>query len=370
MIIFIIKTCAQTVGIISSIFCLNENSTNLGKLCSIISMFLNENTENCWEVRHSGIMILKYTIATTTAVSTTTSTIFCSENLLENFESENFNIENQNITSKSSVKNVHSSSISNLKLIFDLTFENILNCIKDNDDDVRQVASASLKPVSKLLTKILNEERLESLIRILIDVLSDIDDLGTSCTNIMCLLSDLLSSNDEETIEEDNNQLNCKNEINLKKMFNRLLNGQSVIPRILPFLQHMNISVKKTTLNTINKIILAINSSTYSDFEKLESNENLTILFRLLFQQAILMSSEQAFQALESILVILWTTLCNKLSPHCLINTCFPFITTWILLFMHPSNQPIDSVYLISSLNTVTTTVNLSDNYFSLLSNT
>ena len=104
MIIFIIKTCAQTVGIISSIFCLNENSTNLGKLCSIISMFLNENTENCWEVRHSGIMILKYTIATTTAVSTTTSTIFCSENLLENFESENFNIENQNITSKSSVK--------------------------------------------------------------------------------------------------------------------------------------------------------------------------------------------------------------------------------------------------------------------------
>jgi len=302
-------------------------------------------------VRHSGIMILKYTIAATTAVSSTTSKTFCSENLLENLDSDNFSPTTDSPTQQHS----HSTSISYLKLIFNLTFENILNCIKDNDDDVRQVASASLKPVSKLLTSVLNEEKLEALIRILIDVLSDIDDLGTSCTTIMLLLSDLLSSNDDVKDKEENNK---NNEIDLKLIFIRLLNGQSVIPRILPFLQHMNINVKKTTLNTINKIILAINNSNNRlNFETLESNENLTILFRLLYQQAILMSSEQAFHALERLLENLWTTLCNKLSPHCLINTCFPFITTWLLLFMHPSNQPIDSIYLISNLNTVSTQV-------------
>ncbi len=295
-------------------------------------------------------MILKYTIAATTAVSSTTSKTFCSENLLENLDSDNFSP-----TDSPTQQHSHSTSISYLKLIFNLTFENILNCIKDNDDDVRQVASASLKPVSKLLTSVLNEEKLEALIRILIDVLSDIDDLGTSCTTIMLLLSDLLSSNDDVKDKEENNK---NNEIDLKLIFIRLLNGQSVIPRILPFLQHMNINVKKTTLNTINKIILAINNSNNRlNFETLESNENLTILFRLLYQQAILMSSEQAFHALERLLENLWTTLCNKLSPHCLINTCFPFITTWLLLFMHPSNQPIDSIYLISNLNTVSTQV-------------
>jgi hypothetical protein len=314
-------------------------------------MFLKESAENCWEVRHSGIMILKYTIAATTAVSSTTSKTFCSENILENLDSDNFN-------TTDNPQHSHSTSISYLKLIFNLTFENILNCIKDNDDDVRQVASASLKPVSKLLTSVLNEEKLEALIRILIDVLSDIDDLGTSCTTIMLLLSDLLSSNDDVKDKEENVNNNKNNEIDLKLIFIRLLNGQSVIPRILPFLQHMNINVKKTTLNTINKIILAINNSNNRlNFETLESNENLTILFRLLYQQAILMASEQAFHALESLLENLWTTLCNKLSPHCLINTCFPFITTWLLLFMHPSNQPIDSVYLISNLNTVSTQV-------------
>ncbi len=48
-----------------------------------------------------------------------------------------------------------SSYLINLKLIFDLTFENILRCLRDNDDDVRHVASTALDPVSSLLTQLL-----------------------------------------------------------------------------------------------------------------------------------------------------------------------------------------------------------------------
>ena len=44
----------------------------------------------------------------------------------------------------------------NLKLIFDLTFHNILKCLKDNDDDVRHVASTALEPVSSFLTRLLD----------------------------------------------------------------------------------------------------------------------------------------------------------------------------------------------------------------------
>jgi hypothetical protein len=46
-------------------------------------------------------------------------------------------------------------SFMNLKLIFNLTFENILRCLRDNDDDVRHVASTALDPVSSILTRLL-----------------------------------------------------------------------------------------------------------------------------------------------------------------------------------------------------------------------
>jgi hypothetical protein len=75
------------------------------------------------------------------------------------------------------------------------------------------------------------------------------------------------------------------------------------------------------------------------------------MLFRLLYQQAILLSSEQAFQLLEKLIEDLWETLCHKLSVPYLINLCFPYITTWILLLMHSPNQPIDSIYLVPQQN-------------------
>jgi TATA-binding protein-associated factor len=299
------ETCAQIIGIISSHLnqpCVNMN--RLAKLCQVLNSFIQIENENCWEIRHSGIMSLKYTIAASAAM-----------------KRENIN---------------------NLKLIFDLTFENILKCLKDNDDDVRHVASTALEPVSSFLNDLLDVNKIELLIRILIDVLvNKLDDLATSCSNIMSLLSDLL------TIKSNS------------LMFLRLLNGQSIIPHLIVFFQHSSIQVKKTALETINKIIIAINDN-YQDsfnqnitfnFEAIETKENLVLLFRLLFQQAILLPSEHAFQIMEDLIEQLWSTLCNKLSIACIINVCFPYITTWVLLMMHSPNQPIDSCYLVHQTN-------------------
>ena len=144
----------------------------------------------------------------------------------------------------------------------------------------------------------------------------------------MSLLSDLLS--------DKNNSL----------IFLQLLNGESIVPHLMTFFQHSSLNVKKTALVTINKIILAINNNYNSSFEMFEKKENLAMLFRLLYQQAILLPSEHSFQMLENLIEELWATLCLKLSVPYLVNICFPYITTWILLMMHSPNQPIDSIYL------------------------
>lgn len=295
------ETCAQIIGILSS----HLNQVNkLEELCCILNNFIQQEDDVNWEIRHSGIMALKYTIAASAA-------------LVTDGQRDNY--------------------FQNLKLIFDLTFGNILKCLKDNDDDVRHVASTTLEPVSVYLTRLLDSEKIKLLIQILIDVLTNkLDDLATSCSNIMSLLSDLLSVK--------NNAL----------IFLNLLNGESIIPNLIVFFQHSSINVKKTALVTINKIIIAINTN-YEigpdgyrfQFETFEKKENLTMLFRLLYQQAILLSSEHSFNLLQTLIEDLWGTLCEKLSVPYLINICFPFITTWILLMMHSPNQPIDSIYLI-----------------------
>ena len=294
------ETCAQIIGILSSHLNMRQLDMNkLSCLCHILNTFIQQNDDANWEIRHSGIMALKYTIAASAALV---------------------------------------DSLSNLKLIFQLTFTNILRCLTDNDDDVRHVASTALEPVSSLLAVLLNPAQIELLIKILIDVLTHkLDDLATSCSHIMSLLSDLLSTKSNSVI------------------FMRLLNGESIIPHLITFFHHTSIQVKRTALITINKIILAIHVNYESNaiheqfkFETVEKKENLSSLFRLLYQQAILLSSENAFVALEELIEQLWETLCHKLSVPYLINLCFPHITTWILLMMHSPSQPIDSIYLMS----------------------
>ena len=228
------ETCAQTVGIMSAVL---RSQGLLGQLCRVVNAFIDERRDTCWEMRHSGIMLLKYTIGA------------CSAELRA-----------------ASSSSTSTSQLSNLRLVFAHTFDNILVCIRDEDDDVRQVASASLEPVSTYLSRLLSGAQLESLVRILVEFFSSIDDLSISCATIMSLLADLLAvasasatHTQTQTAQTDTSDANNNNNNTVKVIFMRLLNNQSIIPRLLPFMQHANMAVRRTTLDTIHKILLAMN---------------------------------------------------------------------------------------------------------------
>jgi TATA-binding protein-associated factor len=143
------ETCTQTIGVISKLYTLDSADT--ARICRLVTMFFGNDApidasaagtaggKSNWEVKHSGIMILKYTIAAALASGTGT-----------------------------------------LREIFARTFDHVLDCVRDPDDDVRQMASSSLEPVSRRLNDLLGDDadKLRRLLQILIDVLSDLDDLG------------------------------------------------------------------------------------------------------------------------------------------------------------------------------------------------
>ncbi len=251
-------------------------------LCRMINKFI-ENKDN-WEIRHSGILVLKYLVAA-------------------------LNTRDERET---------------IKIILNMTFENVLLCISDLDDDVRQVATQTLVPISKELTGFLDNQQSEQLMKVLIDVLLIIDDLSTSSTSIMGLLCDLL-----------------KYESNLK-IFLNLFDLNEFLKRLCPYIKQNNLNVKQMTLDTFNKIFQILNKSEKHQ-QTVLNQKILQSLFRLLYQQVIV---ETNLKCLESI-VTLWSTLCTFTEFNNLIQTCFPYITTWLLLLMHPAQQPIDAIYLI-----------------------
>jgi TATA-binding protein-associated factor len=333
------ETCAQIIGIISLHLddnCIGGESqleakysvyvkefSNLCKLCHVLNEYIETaetSSSEGWELRHSGIMALKYCVAA----------------------------------------NIVSSN--RMHLITNTCFTNILKCVSDDDDDVRYVASACLEPVALQLSKLLMPAQFEQLAAVLVDVLSKVDELGTACSNIMSLLSDLLA----QATEVGGDLL-------------RLLSGGNqtgqavqVVSLFMPYLQHNSLQVRMRTLVTLEKLIVAINrqnetpsgsasaqnsSSSHSNsksnsskrshgFEANESIESIILLMRGLYQQAILMSNERECLELSPLLERLWRTLCTELSEHCLINVCFSYIASWLLLFMHPSSQPIESSHL------------------------
>jgi hypothetical protein len=223
-------------------------------------------------------------------------------------------------------------------IIIKTTFDNILLCISDLDDDVRQVATQTLVPISKHLSGFLSSQHCKQLLKVLIDVLLIVDDLSTSCTSIMELLCDLLEY-----------------EANLKSFLN-LFDVNEFIKRLYLYIKHSNLNVKQMTLNTFNKIF-QIMSRDCERGQLSGVNQNvLQNLFRLLYQQAIIETNLKCLESIES----LWLTLCHFIEFNSLIQTCFPYITTWLLLLMYPAQQPIDAVYLIqiSDDNDVANTMN------------
>ncbi|KAK7113585.1 hypothetical protein V1264_012846 [Littorina saxatilis] len=174
------ETCAQTVGVIAR--CLTVEGVR--GMMEVVLQLLGQQQ---WEVRHGGLLSLKYILAI-----------------------------RQDLTS----------------LLLPLVVPAVFRGLQDPDDDVRAVAAASLIPVADKLVLLLPDQ-VPSVVACLWETLLDLDDLTASTNSIMTLLSKLLAQPSTPALG------------NLSQSLTDL------VPRLWPFLKHNIASVRRATLDTM-----------------------------------------------------------------------------------------------------------------------
>uniref|UniRef100_A0A7M4F8G8 B-TFIID TATA-box binding protein associated factor 1 n=1 Tax=Crocodylus porosus TaxID=8502 RepID=A0A7M4F8G8_CROPO len=134
------ETCAQTLGVVLK----HMNETGVHKTVDVLLKLL---TQEQWEVRHGGLLGIKYALA------------------------------------------VRQDLINSL---LPKVLPAIIDGLQDLDDDVRAVAAASLVPVVESLVH-LQSQKVPFILNTLWDALLELDDLTASTNSIMTLLSSLLT---------------------------------------------------------------------------------------------------------------------------------------------------------------------------------
>ncbi|XP_071604735.1 TATA-binding protein-associated factor 172 isoform X2 [Heliangelus exortis] len=134
------ETCAQTLGVVLK----HMNETGVQKTVDVLLKLL---TQEQWEVRHGGLLGIKYALA------------------------------------------VRQDMINTL---LPKVLPAIIEGLQDLDDDVRAVAAASLVPVVESLVQ-LQSQKVPFILNTLWDALLELDDLTASTNSIMILLSSLLT---------------------------------------------------------------------------------------------------------------------------------------------------------------------------------
>ncbi|CAI9571309.1 unnamed protein product, partial [Staurois parvus] len=135
------ETCAQTLGVVLK----HMNESGVLKTVKILLRLLTQ--EQQWEVRHGGLLGIKYALAV-----------------------------RQDL----------------IKTLLPKALPAIIEGLQDLDDDVRAVAAASLVPVVDSLVK-LQFKQVPFILSTLWDALLELDDLTASTNSIMTLLSSLLA---------------------------------------------------------------------------------------------------------------------------------------------------------------------------------
>lgn len=249
------ETCAQALGSIFNILDLELIKRLLENLIRLL-----ERTE--WEARHGGLLGLKYLLAV-----------------------------RQDLASE----------------LLPAVFEPIFVCLNDNVDDVSAVAASSLVPVKDKLLEIL-PDKVPVIIEFLWDSLVNIDELTSSTSNILMLLSSLLA----QQVDRDNKRLN------------------ELIPRLWPFLDHTLSIVRKSVLDAF--IILISNDNSWLTVKLLSDS------LRLLFQRVLVEESSEIRAKLHAA----WSHLITRSPLDNLLNATCLYLSSWICLLMQPARAPID----------------------------
>lgn len=135
------ETCAQVLGT-----ALKEMPAE--KVTEIAEVLLNLVQESEWEVRHGGLLGIKYMLVVRDDL---------------------------------------------IKTLLPMTINNILMGLFDSVDDVGAVAASTLIPIAGWLPKLFNPENVSNIVKMLWDLLLDQDELASACNSFMGLLAAMLS---------------------------------------------------------------------------------------------------------------------------------------------------------------------------------
>ncbi|XP_064635758.1 TATA-binding protein-associated factor 172-like [Lineus longissimus] len=178
------ETCAQALG--ATVKCLSCDG-----VAGILNVLLQLLKQRQWEVRHGGLLGIKYLLAV-----------------------------RQEMTSD----------------LLPKVLNYIFQGLQDHDDDVRAVAATSLLPVATQLATLLPQQ-IPLMVYCLWNTLLELDDLTSSTNSIMSLLAALLQTPAGMVAHSSNSTLT------------------EFVPRLWPFLRHSIASVRKCALETLYTIL-------------------------------------------------------------------------------------------------------------------
>lgn len=132
---------------IFNLFCTTKG-TSTDLVQSTVEILMRLMKQNEWEVRHGGLLGIKYMLVVR-------------EDLMQTF--------------------------------LPFTINNILAGLFDPVDDVGAVAASTLIPIANSLPKLLSIDQVSSIVKMLWDLLLDQDELASACNSFMGLLAAILS---------------------------------------------------------------------------------------------------------------------------------------------------------------------------------
>ncbi|PXF49054.1 putative helicase mot1 [Gracilariopsis chorda] len=228
-----------------------------------------------------------------------------------------------------------------------LSFGNIVDGLRDSDDDVRAVAAEALLPVASRIASYLPDQ-VPHLVTILWEALLDLDDISASTSSVFRLLSKLeslpvpngynylwlqprqimdLSDSDNEAVGDDMDGYPSQSS---PEEISRAMT--ELVPRLWPFLRHSSRNVRRAAVNLLQTL-----TEGFADKELLQWIQPLCAeLFMRLFRNVLLETELDILTTSMNIWDRMLETFSGSPSSFCvLIQSITPMLDPW----MHAASQ-------------------------------
>ncbi|EDV27672.1 uncharacterized protein TRIADDRAFT_53613 [Trichoplax adhaerens] len=265
------ETCAQTLG--AAIHHMSEDNAK-----QILHLCLSMQQHSNWEARHGGLLGIKYLLA----------------------------------VKQSIVREVLPSIL-----------PSILEALKDHNDDVKAVAADTLVPVTQHLIETF-PNKITSILNILWDSVKNLDDLTTSTSSIMTLLSSL----------------------SLRAVKAGCLSLQpfhQLVPSLWPPMSHTVASVREAALDTLRTLLESNDIDGEPPAQCSWTPDIINKTLRFLYQRIILESNIKIFDMLLDV----WRSFLMHCSLSDLNFSCEKSLNTWLYLLMTRQRQNIEGHVLL-----------------------